>query len=525
MVQRGGRRRSHVGLGVGLGVLVALVIALSCGSKEERPLGSQQRAVSTVCTGTQVALTSSMISVSDFDPDPAPGFPAANAIDGNLSTRWSGDGPADDVDHTHWGWIQIDLGSAKRLCKIEAYWYDPGDGRSYEYDMFADASDSSPDVLLVTGTSSSFNPKTWDSDNWLFDPTSVRYIRLYASATNSEWHSLNEIKIWVENTGGTPDGGTGGGSSLDARGIKKIYADAPTSPEQQYFDENNITSGRVDNYPNVYNTTTESIGGGRNAVQMGDTARLALYSSNGNPFGSVEHTVYFKMTAGPSTNGDHTDGFRLFQPYIGGGSHHTAEDRCCEGNAMKVCLFGGGDIAFRKEICHSAYCGDRGSYNNWGGSSHGTAVWNGPIRNMTNGMLNRWYGLKQIELHMSDRNRQEVWIDEGADNGSGGLVVTGNETRWRLLARYDDVRTGTSNGVPVGNWTSSEFSAECTSCVAESRDNKSMANGLVRLEPYSVTHTGHDISIQNTNAVVLRLDTGRTMRFGYWSLRKIQPPN
>jgi hypothetical protein len=190
---------------------------------------------------------------------------------------------------------------------------------------------------------------------------------------------------------------------------------------------------------------------------------------------------------------------------------------------MKVCLFGGGDLAFRREICHPAYSGDRGSYNNWGGRPHGTEVWNGPIRNMTNGMLDRWYGLKQIEIHLPDRNRQEVWMDEGADD-MGRLVVAGNENRWRLLARYDDVRTGTSSGMPVGDWTSGSFSSDCTGCLAESRDGKPIVNGLVRLEPYSVTHSGsHDISIQNTNAVVLRID-GKTMRIGHWSLRKIQPP-
>jgi hypothetical protein len=213
----------------------------------------------------------------------------------------------------------------------------------------------------------------------------------------------------------------------------------------------------------------------------------------------------------------------LFQPYVGGGSHHTAADRCCEGNSMKVCLFGGGDIAFRKEICHPAYAGDRGDYNDWGGKSHGTAVWNGPIQNMEDGMLGRWYGFKQVELHLPDRNRQEVWIDEGADDGTGKLEVAGNETRWRLLARYDDVKTGETQGVPVGDWTTGSFGS-CGDCIADSRDGKPVVNGMVRLEPYSVSHPGgHDITIEDANAAVLRLDGDKLFRLGYWSARKIEP--
>jgi hypothetical protein len=326
------------------------------------------------------------------------------------------------------------------------------------------------------------------------------------------------------------DGVTGDGSvdppataGSDARGIKKIYPDADSRPEQQYLDEGDIMAGRIDNRPDRYRTTDEVIDGGRHAVEVGGTSRLALYSTNGNPFGSVEHTVYFKFLSGPNENGSHNDASRLFQPYIGGGSHHTDGSRCCEGNAMKVCLFGGGDLAFRKELCHPAYAGDRGDYNDWGGKSHGTAVWNGPIRNMKDGMLRRWYGFKQIEIHLPDRNRQEVWIDEGADDGNGALVVAGNEDRWRLLAVYEDVVTGERDGVPVGDWTSGRFS-ECTGCVPASRNGTDVANGMVRLGPYAVSHPGaHDVSIENANAVVLRLD-GPNMRIAHWSLRKIAPP-
>jgi hypothetical protein len=315
-------------------------------------------------------------------------------------------------------------------------------------------------------------------------------------------------------------------AGVDKYGIKKLYPDADDEPEQQYLDMNDIKAGRVDDYPATYEESDEDVPGGFKAIEIGGVeVRLALYSSNGNPFGSVEHTVYFKFeteTGYPTSNGDHDDPYRLFQPYIGGGKHHDDKDRCCEGNSMKACIFGGGDIGFRKEICHPAYCVDRGHYNNYDGKPHG-GEWHGPIKNMKNGaMLGRWYGFKQIEKHLADRNRQEAWMDEGADDGNGNLVLDGNEKRWRLITAYEDVKTGEEDDRPISDWTTGEYSL-CTACVAESRSGKPLPNGYVRLEPFSVTHAeGHEIDIEDTNCVTVRIDNKKE-KIAYWSLRKITP--
>jgi hypothetical protein len=315
----------------------------------------------------------------------------------------------------------------------------------------------------------------------------------------------------------------------DKYGIRKLYPDAVDdgAPEHQYLDMNDIKAGRVDRYPDIYKKSNEDVPGGFKAVEIGgDQVRLALYSSNGNPFGSVEHTVYFKFETeiGPISNGDHDDENRLFQPYIGGGTHHSAKKRCCEGNAMKVCIFGGGDIGFRKEICHGAYCGDRGHYNNYDGKPHG-GEWHGPIKNMKDGaMLGRWYGFKQIEKHLADRNRQEVWMDEGADDGDGNLVLDGNQSRWRLITAYEDVKTDEEDERPIGDWTSDDYS-KCTECENESRSDKPLPDGYVRLEPFWVTHDeGHEIETKKTNCVVLRIDD-KKMKIAYWSARKIIIPS
>ena len=57
--------------------------------------------------------------------------------------------------------------------------------------------------------------------------------------------------------------------------------------------------------PITYEKSNEDVPGGFNAIEIGgDQVRLALYSSNGNAFGSVEHTVYFKFQTGPTSNGE-----------------------------------------------------------------------------------------------------------------------------------------------------------------------------------------------------------------------------
>jgi hypothetical protein len=270
-----------------------------------------------------------------------------------------------------------------------------------------------------------------------------------------------------------------------------------------------IRGGRVDNHPSIFRTSDESVPGGFKAFEIG-SGRIALLSENNSPFGSVEHTFYFKFIKG------NTDSARLFQPYTGGLAHHKDPNECCEGNAMKIGIHGDGKINFRKELCHDAYCGDRKGQTN-----------DGPLKNLKNGaVVGRWYGMKQIELQYPDKNRMEVWVDEGCDDNRQ-LKIEGNEGRWRMIAANEDKVTRQKEGRPVGDWTASGFDSTCTKCDAQFRGGKPLVNGLVRTEPYAVTHKNsgnHNVKdIENANAVILRIDGDKTARIAYWSLRKIKP--
>lgn len=188
-------------------------------------------------------------------------------------------------------------------------------------------------------------------------------------------------------------------------GVAKVYGDA-SSPE---YAELNLASpspgGRIDNHPSTWRRFTgESIVGGGNPVEMAGTGRVAMWSRDGRPWGNVEHTFYLKILEGP-TSGTSGDSARILQPYIGGGHHHTDSAYSGEGNAYKLSIMGGGVIVFRKELFHRSgcgYCGDR------------RGTWHGPVRNFVPG-FRRWYGFKQVQLLLPDRNRQEVYIDEGAE--------------------------------------------------------------------------------------------------------------
>lgn len=245
---------------------------------------------------------------------------------------------------------------------------------------------------------------------------------------------------------------------------------------------------------------------------MAGTGRVAMWSRDGRPWGNVEHTFYLKILEGP-TSGTSGDSARILQPYIGGGHHHTDSAYSGEGNAYKLSIMGGGVIVFRKELFHRSgcgYCGDR------------RGTWHGPVRNFVPG-FRRWYGFKQVQLLLPDRNRQEVYIDEGADDG-GRLNIAGNESRWRLIALNDDKVTGQVSGEPVSDWRQgcSMPSFNSTNLVG-----KTIVNGSVRMVPWGVTHSSsganHDFSVVNAAACTLRTDGTRRMLIGHWSAREINP--
>lgn len=446
----------------------------------------------------QLAIANIQSSSPDDGSNPAP-----NSIDGSLSTRYSSPGIGAQITY--------DLGQSFDVQDVDVAWYRGDERRVAFRTRISEDLSTWTDVFLGESSGTTTDYEKFNCVNKV-----GRYIRLvFEGGSQTEWFSISEARI----NGDDPP------SALDQFGIAKIYPDA-VSPVFANMDQADARKYPVDNWPSTFQITTESVPGGYFAWHFEGVGRLALWSPDNKPWGNVEMTFYVKMLTGPTTNGTHGDANRLLQPYIGGGHHHSQTADACEGNAMKACIFGGGDLCFRKEICHPAYCGDRGHYNNFGGFPHATDSFGGTPANMANGFRNRWYGVKLIQKLMSDRCTLEAWIDEGADNGSGGLVIAGNETRWRLWMRYDDIRTGTAaNGAPTGDWTSTSYSSDCGSCTSATIGSKVHAQGLVRLVPWGVTHSSsapnHDFNVTDAAACQIRTDGTNGGYLAFYSAREI----
>jgi hypothetical protein len=71
--------------------------------------GSAARAAS--CTATNIALDQPTTASSIQGPS----WPASNATDGNLSTRWSS--AFSDPQ-----WLEVDLGSTQSICQVVIHW-------------------------------------------------------------------------------------------------------------------------------------------------------------------------------------------------------------------------------------------------------------------------------------------------------------------------------------------------------------------------------------------------------------------
>ena len=122
----------------------------------------------------------------------------ANAIDKNLSTRWSCFGIG--------SWITIDLGSAKAIDKVGISWYQ-GATRTSNY-VISTSDDNTSFTQRKTGTSAG-NTEAIEVYDISPDVT-ARYVRVTVNGNSSnDWASINEIEVYSPAApgGGTPPGG------------------------------------------------------------------------------------------------------------------------------------------------------------------------------------------------------------------------------------------------------------------------------------------------------------------------------
>jgi len=125
---------------------------------------------------TDLALHKKAVSLSDEQS----GFPAAAAVDGSLTTRWSS-GFSDPQ------WIVIDLGAVWSVTDIKLDW-ENAYATSYHVDVSVDAKHWSTVFRTVTGKGGVRDIPV--------RPTPARYVRMYGTERNSQYgYSLKEFEV------------------------------------------------------------------------------------------------------------------------------------------------------------------------------------------------------------------------------------------------------------------------------------------------------------------------------------------
>jgi hypothetical protein len=109
------------------------------------------------------------------------GFPAANAVDGNLGTRWSS--AFSDPQ-----WLQVDLGSVQTICKVVLNW-EAAYGTAFQIQTSNDGTTWTPIYSTTTGTGGT---------QTLNVSGTGRFIRMYGTARGTAYgYSLWEFQVFA----------------------------------------------------------------------------------------------------------------------------------------------------------------------------------------------------------------------------------------------------------------------------------------------------------------------------------------
>jgi hypothetical protein len=106
-------------------------------------------------------------------------FPASNAVDGNLNTRWSS--AFSDPQ-----WLQVDLGSTQSVCQVTLNW-ETAYAKAFQIQVSNDANTWTTIYSTTTGTG---------GVQTLNVTGSGRYIRMYGTTRATQWgYSLWELQV------------------------------------------------------------------------------------------------------------------------------------------------------------------------------------------------------------------------------------------------------------------------------------------------------------------------------------------
>ncbi len=246
-------------------------------------------------------------------------YPPGNTIDGDLGTRWAGNG-----DGT---WIQYDLGQNLTISFIKMAFYQ-GTSRLYYFDVQVGDSASGPWTTVLSNVTSAANN---DLQTFDFPDITGGYVRVVGHMSNYDtWNNYAEVEVWGSQTpvellmahytfdNGTADDSSGNGNDGTLAGTATVVND----PQRGNVLSLDGSGGKVDlGNPSGLDITgpitvaawvrIDSAGGSiRNIVNRGHggspTRELTFRidpSSNYN-FGSYESGVGSMQTTSAVPSGD-----------------------------------------------------------------------------------------------------------------------------------------------------------------------------------------------------------------------------
>src|SRR5579859_7695018 len=147
-------------------------------------------------------------------------FPASNAVDGNLGTRWSS--AFSDPQ-----WLEVDLGSVQSICQVTLNW-EAAYGKAFQIQTSTDNATWTPVFSTTTGTGGT---------QTLTVSGSGRYIRMFGTARGTQYgYSLFEFQVF-----GTGSGGGGCGTA----NIALNHPATASSLENATFPASNAVDGNT----------------------------------------------------------------------------------------------------------------------------------------------------------------------------------------------------------------------------------------------------------------------------------------
>ena len=165
------RRRRRSGASA-IGIIASFILAAACLSVS---VISGPAAHAATCGTTNIALhqptTASSIQGA--------AWPATNATDGSLSTRWSS--AFSDPQ-----WLEVDLGSTQSICQVVIHW-ETAYGKAFQVQTSNDNATWTPIFSTTTGTGGT---------QTLNITGSGRYIRMYGTVRATQYgYSIFEFQV------------------------------------------------------------------------------------------------------------------------------------------------------------------------------------------------------------------------------------------------------------------------------------------------------------------------------------------